>query len=143
MEDFKYNLYSYRFKKIGFVLLIISIIIFSFDEFLSIPIWEYLSIKQITFDNGLKYSLLIALFFIAHSKDKDEDEMSIYIRMNALSRIFGFSILFYIYNSLINSPLKEINAFDLIVFLHMVYIMGYSLNKWKAKRTEKRNAEAE
>lgn len=76
---------------------------------------------------------MLGLFFVAFSRDKVEDELTIIIRLRAMSATFGFGILCAIIYPLVGlvfgDPIEYIEGNKLIIFMLFNYLFNYYLQK--------------
>ena len=121
------------FKKIGLGIILLAVAVPVGAKLLS---YEFVGeekdfYKVITFN-----VLILGLFFIAWARDKFEDEMTMQIRMKAI----GFTIMttvFYmilrpIIDLLLQDPVTEMSAQELMIFILLMYIIFYKLQKRSA-----------
>jgi len=118
------------FKKIGLGLVILAIALAVGLKFLALEIIE----EQKDFYKILFFNILIlGFFFIAWSKDKFEDEMSMQIRMKAIGFTFMTSVFYIIFRPIIDlilqDPVTKMSAQELMIFMLFMYIIFYKLQK--------------
>ena len=122
-----------HFKKIGLGFILFSIALPLAARFLDFEVDEtYKEFYKIFFFN----LLILGLFFIAWSKDKFEDEMTMQIRLKAI----GFTIMtavFYmiirpIVDLILQDPVARMTAQELMMFILFMYILFYKLQKRNA-----------
>lgn len=137
----------YYCKKIGFAFIIIILLLIVCIDIFSNPIWKYITISEEKFKTYSITLLFLGMFLIALSKEKDEDEMTKYIRMNIMAKsfqitsyLFVVGLLFNLFN---NTPLKKEYPGREIFMLLCFYLIFFYWLKWKTKRDEKRNAISE
>lgn len=121
------------FKKIGLGLIIIAIAIPLSAKFLKLEVTEV----QKDFYKVLFFNVLIlGLFFVAWSKDKFEDEMTMQIRMKAIGFTFMTSVFYIIFRPIIDlilqDPVTNMSAQELMIFMLFMYILFYKLQKRNA-----------
>ena len=80
--------------------------------------------------------LILGLFFIAWSKDKFEDEMTMQIRMKAVGFTLMTSVFYIIFRPIIDlilqEPVTQMSAQELMMFILFMYIIFYKLQKRSA-----------
>ncbi|WP_026703666.1 hypothetical protein [Flavobacterium soli] len=121
------------FKKIGLGFIFLAVVIPLCAKFLAFEIVE----EQKDFYKIIFFNVLIlGLFFIAWSKDKFEDEMTMQIRMKAIGFTFMTSVFYIIFRPLVDLILKEpvtqMSAHELMMFMLFMYIIFYKLQKRSA-----------
>ncbi|NLC92457.1 MAG: hypothetical protein GX677_03180 [Treponema sp.] len=122
------KLFPNYFKKIAFGLLAFSILILVLNKN-SILGFDKELIKEL-----LKVGILVSLSMLALTKDKEEDELTIKIRMNSYASSFLFGVIFYIVqpfmNLLFGKPfLFDMDAFQLIITMLFVYFLSFFSSK--------------
>jgi len=122
------KLFPNYFKKIAFGLLAFSILILVLNKN-SILGFDKELIKEL-----LKVGILVSLSMLALTKDKEEDELTIKIRMNSYASSFLFGVIFYIVqpfmNLLFGKPfLFDKDAFQLIITMLFVYFLSFFSSK--------------
>ncbi|TVQ87940.1 MAG: hypothetical protein EA393_09835 [Bacteroidetes bacterium] len=117
------------FKKIGFTILLLSVL------------WAALSVSKIlSIDKGLAGTLfesgiLISLLLLALTRNKTEDELTLKIRLKALAGSFIYGVVFVIFEPLISllfggNFLFDIGATQLLISMFLFYfIMLYIMKK--------------
>lgn len=117
------------FKKIGIAIVILAIII---------PIIIRLSLPELHSHKALIKLLamniiILGLFFIAWSRDKIEDEMTLHIRFMSMVRAFVFGIILVILQPLVDvvfsEPIAEISSQQLIATMLLFFIFTYAVQK--------------
>lgn len=121
------------FKKIGLGLIIVAIALPLSAKFLKLEVTEV----QKDFYKVLFFNVLIlGLFFVAWSKDKFEDEMTMQIRMKAIGFTFMTSVFYIIFRPVIDlilqDPVTNMSAQELMIFMLFMYILFYKLQKRNA-----------
>lgn len=126
-------LFPNYFKKIGLGMIITSIAVILITKFLSVEITETQKeiYKAVFFD-----VFILGLFFIAWSKDKFEDEMTIQIRLKAIGFTFMTSVFYLILRPLVDLILGDtpnnMSAPELMMFMLFMYILFYKMQKRSA-----------
>lgn len=123
-----------RFKKIGLIVAVLPIVlIFLAKQFFpDTPAETKLVIKDLLFN-----LIILGIFIIAWSRDKVEDEMTMYNRMQALGFVVFTAVLMMIISPLIDliiqEPFKEMPAKQLMLFILFGYIIFYKIRKRKGE----------
>lgn len=121
------------FKKIGLALMLLAVAIPVSAKLLSYE----LATEEKDFYKVIIFNVLIlGLFFVAWARDKFEDEMTMQIRMKAI----GFTIMtavFYmilrpIIDLILQDPVTKMSAQELMIFILLMYIIFYKLQKRSA-----------
>ena len=122
------KLFPNYFKKISIGLLVITILIFILNKSAVLSFDKEL-IKEIT-----KVGLLVSLSMLALTKDKEEDELTIMIRMNSYAISFIIGVLLLIFQPFANllfdnSFSSDMSAFQLIITMLFLYFLSFSSYK--------------
>lgn len=126
-------LFPNYFKKIGLGMILTSIAVVLITKFLAVEITETQKeiYKSIFFD-----VFILGLFFIAWSKDKIEDEMTLLIRLKAIGFTFMTSVFYLILRPLVDIILgdtpNDMSAPELMMFMLFMYILFYKMQKRSA-----------
>jgi len=118
------------FKKIGLGLVLLAIALAVGLKFLAVEI----TVGKEDFYKVLFFNILIlGFFFIAWSKDKFEDEMTMQIRMKAVGFTFATAVFYIIFRPIVDlilqDPVTKMSAQELIIFMLFMYIIFYKLQK--------------
>jgi hypothetical protein len=119
------------FKKIGAGILIITFIVMLSFKFAHVNFAVYTKeiIKTCTKD-----LILLSLSFIAFSKDKIEDELTMLIRIKAIVSAFVFCITYFIVGDIISlitrEPMDTATSFSFILQALLIYLFTYSTAKF-------------
>ena len=121
------------FKKIGLGLILVAIALPLSAKFLAPETIEH----QKDFYKVLFFNVLIlGLFFIAWSKDKFEDEMTMQLRMKAIGFTLMTSVFYIIFRPIVDlvmqEPVTAMTAQELMMFILFMYILFYKLQKRNA-----------
>ena len=119
------------FKKIGLGIILLAVAVGSKLLSYEFAGEEKNFYKVITFN-----VLILGLFFVAWARDKFEDEMTMQIRMKAIvftimTTVF-YMILRPIIDLLLQDPVTEMSAQELMIFILLMYIIFYKLQKRSA-----------
>lgn len=122
------KLFPNYFKKISFGLLAFSIIILVLNKN------SILGFDKELINELIKVGILVPLSILALTKDKEEDELTIKIRMNSYALSFLFGVIFYIVqpftNLLFGKPfLFDLDSFQLILTMLFVYFLSFFSSK--------------
>jgi hypothetical protein len=84
---------------------------------------------------SLSYSgFLIGLLFIVLSRDKEEDELTIYLRLTAMLDMFVFAVIYVIIKPLIvlmfQTTFIDITGQQLVTLMLVGYLVSYYLKKY-------------
>ena len=119
-------------RKIGLSIIILSVIIPVSIKLMGIDIIQ--SKKEIL-KLISKDLFILGLFFVAFSRDKIEDELTILIRLRAMSATFAGGILiaitYPIISLLFGDPIEYIEGNKLITFMLFNYLFTYYTIKGK------------
>ncbi len=119
-------LIPHYFRKIGLIITIAAIIIPVIVKLMGINIIHSKKeiLKLISID-----LFMLGLFFVAFSRDKVEDELTIIIRLRAMSATFCFGIVFaIIYPTtylVFGDPIEYIEGNKLIIIMLFNYLINY------------------
>lgn len=117
------------FKKIAFVLLVISI------SLLVLKLTKILFVDKSIFKIISINILLIALLMFALAKDKVEDELTLKLRSQAYSLTFLYGVIFTIFSSILNfvaytRPQADKSAYEVLIQMFVFYfIVFYTLKR--------------
>ncbi len=122
------KLFPNYFKKISIGLLTFTILIFVLNKS-SVLDFDKELIKEI-----IKIGLLVSLSMLALTKDKEEDELTIKIRMNSYAMSFLFGVSFLIFQPFVNllfdnSFSSDMSAFQLAITMLFLYFLSFSSYK--------------
>ncbi|WP_046759190.1 hypothetical protein [Kordia jejudonensis] len=132
-EKFKNFGLPHTFKKIGVILVVVSILFLFARKLFDIEIAE--TLKFI-----LKRVVLVGLLMIAIAKEKVEDEMIKTIRGQAFSMAFVAGVVYTLVQPLINyivaifvekdkDPLTDVGDFQVLWFLLTMYLLFFYMIK--------------
>ena len=117
------------FKKIGFTLLLISVL------FAALSISKLLQIDKVLAMTLFKSGMLISLLLLALTKNKIEDELTLKIRLKALAATFIYGVVVVIIEPLISLLFNGNFLFDkaapeLLMSMFLFYfLMLYMMKK--------------
>jgi len=119
-----------HFKKIGIVVMVLSILPGLIIKTMHITLME----SQKDLFKSLSYSIfLMGLLLIVLSRDKEEDELTIYIRLTAMLDMFIFAVIYVIIKPLIvlmfQSAFIDVTGQQLVTLMLVGYLISYYLKK--------------
>jgi hypothetical protein len=134
MQNEKFNkqpkLLGVHFKKVGIGVMILSLVPGLIIKMMHIVIIE----SQKDPFKSLSYSgFLLGLLFIALSRDKVEDELTIHIRITSMQEMFIFAVIYVMIKPLIvlmfQSPFIDVTGQQLVTLMLVGYLISYYLKK--------------
>lgn len=134
MQNEKFNkqpkLLGVHFKKIGVVVMILSMVPGLIVKTMHIALME----SQKDLLKSLSYSgFLLGLLFIALSRDKVEDELTIHIRITSMQEMFIFAVIYVMIKPLIvwvlQSPFTDVSGQQLVALMLVGYLISFYLKK--------------
>ncbi len=135
MENEKFNkqpkLLSVKFKKIGIGVIVLSILPGLIIKSMHIVLMQ----SQRELFKSLSYSgFLMGLLIIVLSRDKEEDELTIYLRLTAMLDMFVFAVIYVIIKPLIvlmfQTTFIDIAGQQLVTLMLIGYLVSYYLKKY-------------
>ena len=134
MQNEKFNkqpkLLGVHFKKIGVVVMILSMVPGLIVKTMHIVLME----SQKDLLKSLSYSgFLLGLLFIALSRDKVEDGLTIHIRITSMQEMFIFAVIYVMIKPLIvwvlQSPFTDVSGQQLVALMLVGYLISFYLKK--------------
>ena len=134
MQNEKFNkqpkLLGVHFKKIGVVVMVLSMVPGLIVKTMHIVLME----SQKDLLKSLSYSgFLLGLLFIALSRDKVEDELTIHIRITSMQEMFIFAVIYVTIKPLIvwvlQSPFTDVSGQQLVALMLVGYLISFYLKK--------------
>jgi hypothetical protein len=134
MQNEKFNkqpkLLGVHFKKIGVVVMVLSMVPGLIVKTMHIVVME----SQKDLLKSLSYSgFLLGLLFIALSRDKVEDELTIHIRITSMQEMFIFAVIYVMIKPLIvwvlQSPFTDVSGQQLVTLMLVGYLISFYLKK--------------
>lgn len=123
-------LFPNHFKKIGLGMILITIATVLTVKFLPIEVAEG---QREIYKVVLSDLFILGLFFIAWSRDKFEDEMTLQIRLKAVGFTFMTSVFYLVLRPfadiIIGDAPNKMTAIELMIFMLSMYIIFYKLQK--------------
>ncbi len=135
MENEKFNkqpkLLSVKFKKIGIGVIVLSILPGLIIKSMHIVLMQ----SQRELFKSLSYSgFLMGLLIIVLSRDKEEDELTIYLRLTAMLDMFVFAVIYVIIKPLIvlmfQTTFIDITGQQLVTLMLIGYLISYYLKRY-------------
>lgn len=124
------RLFPNHFKKVGALLILLAFIAAPIPRLFHLNLTQA---KQDVFKLMAFNCIILGLFLIAWAKDKIEDEMTLLIRLKAVSWAFGLAVMLVIINPLMdlvfNDPIIVMKGQELIIQMLLVYLVMYHLFK--------------
>lgn len=118
------------FKKIGLVVMILAFVPAVVVKSMNI---EMAHSQKELFRVFTLNAFILGLLFVAWSKDKVEDEMTVAIRLKAVAMTFGWTVLSVIVKPIVDllfkEPLKDLTGQDVVMDMLFVYLIVYYLQK--------------
>ncbi|MFN5415225.1 MAG: hypothetical protein ACK5BM_08455 [Bacteroidota bacterium] len=134
MQNEKFNkqpkLLGVHFKKIGVVVMVLYMVHGLIVKTMHIVLME----SQKDLLKSLSYSgFLLGLLFIALSRDKVEDELTIHIRITSMQEMFIFAVIYVTIKPLIvwvlQSPFTDVTGQQLVTLMLVGYLISFYLKK--------------
>ncbi len=118
------------FKKIGLVVMILAFVPAVVVRSMNI---EMAHSQKELFRVFTLNAFILGLLFVAWSKDKVEDEMTVAIRLKAMAMAFGWTVLSVIVKPIVDllfkEPLKDLSGQEVVMDMLFVYVIVYYLQK--------------
>jgi hypothetical protein len=118
------------FKKIGLVVMILAFAPAVIVKSMNI---EILQSQKELFKVFTLNAFILGLLFVAWSKDKVEDEMTIAIRLKAMAWSFSWAVFYVIVmpimDLLFKDPLQDLTGQQVVMSMLFVYLIMYYLQK--------------
>ena len=118
------------FKKIGLIVMILAFVPTVVVKSMNV---EMVQIQKELFRIFTLNAFILGLLFVAWSKDKVEDEMTVAIRLKAVAMTFGWTVLSVIVKPIVDllfkEPLKDLTGQDVVMDMLFVYLIVYYLQK--------------
>lgn len=118
------------FKKIGLVVMILAFAPAVIVKSMNI---EMLQSQKELFKIFTLNAFILGLLFVAWSKDKVEDEMTIAIRLKAMAWSFSWAVFYVIVmpimDLLFKDPLQDLTGQQVVMSMLFVYLIMYYLQK--------------
>lgn len=126
----KYTLLPVYFKKIGIVVILLSFLPFIIVKAFDI---ELIKSQKELFKTLTLNILILGMVFIAWSRDKIEDEMTMSIRLSSMAWTFLWAVLLVVVRSsfdfLFHGTSSEFTAHPLVIMMLFYYLFVYYQKK--------------
>ena len=126
------GLFSNFYKKVGIGIMILAFIPAIVFKILNI---EFVQTQKLIFKMITMNSFILGLFIVAWSRDKIEDEMTIFIRLKAIAFAFIWGVIMVIIKPLMDlafqDPIENYSGQYIIGSMLFVYIIMYYYMKKK------------
>ena len=118
------------FKKIGFVVIILSFVPAIFVKLMNV---ELLQNQKELFRVLTLNAFILGLLFVAWSRDQVENEMTVSIRLKSMSWTFTWAVLYVIImpfiDLLFKQPIGSLTGQQVVMSMLFVYLFMYYLQK--------------
>ena len=118
------------FKKIGFFVIILAFIPAISKKIFDI---EMLEAQKVVLKILTINILILGLFFLAWSRDKFEDEMTVALRLKAVAFAFAFAvvsvIIMPVFDLLFQDAIQESTGQHVVMGMLLMYLIVYYLQK--------------
>ncbi len=118
------------FKKIGLVVMILAFVPAVVVRSMNI---EMAHSQKELFRVFTLNAFILGLLFVAWSKDKVEDEMTVAIRLKAMAMTFSWTVLSVIVKPIVDllfkEPLKDLTGQQVVMSMLFFYLIMYYLQK--------------
>ncbi len=119
------------FKKVGLVVMILAFVPAIIVKSMNV---EMVQTQKELFRVFTLNAFILGLLFIAWSKDKVEDEMTVSIRLKAMSWTFTWAVLYVIISPFIDllfkDPIGVLTGQQVVMSMLFVYLIMYYLQKF-------------
>ena len=126
------GLFSNFYKKVGIGIMILAFIPAIIFKILNI---EFVQTHKLIFRMITMHSFILGLFIVALSRDKIEDELTIYIRLKACAFAFYWGVIMVIFKPLMDlafqDPIEDYSGQYIIGSMLFVYLINYYYTKNK------------
>ena len=118
------------FKKMGLVVMILAFVPKVVVKSMNV---EMVQTHKELFRIFTLNAFILGLLFVALSKDKVEDEMTVAIRLKAMAMTFSWTVLTVIVKPIVDllfkQPLKDLTGQEVVMDMLFVYLIVYYLQK--------------
>ncbi len=118
------------FKKIGLGVMILAFVPAVIIKSMNI---EMMQSQKELFRIFTLNVFILGLLFVAWSKDKVEDEMTVTVRLKAMAWTFGWAVLYVIVKPIIDllfkDPIQDLTGQQVVMGMLFVYLIMYYLQK--------------
>lgn len=118
------------FKKIGLVVMILAFVPAVVVKSMNI---EMVQSQKELFRVFTLNTFILGLLFVAWSKDKVEDEMTVAIRLKAMAWTFSWAVLYVIIKPIVDllfkDPIQDLTGQQVVMSMLFVYLIMYYIQK--------------
>jgi hypothetical protein len=118
------------FKKIGLVVMILAFVPAVVVKSMNI---EMVQSQKELFRVFTLNAFILGLLFVAWSKDKVEDEMTVAIRLKAMAWTFSWAVLYVIVKPIVDllfkDPIQDLTGQQVVMSMLFVYLIMYYIQK--------------
>ena len=118
------------FKKIGLVVMILAFVPAVVVKSMNV---EMVQSQKELFRIFTLNAFILGLLFVAWSKDKVEDEMTVALRLKAMAWTFGWAVLYVIVKPIVDllfkDPIRDLTGQQVVMSMLFVYLIMYYLQK--------------
>lgn len=118
------------FKKIGLFVMILAFVPAVVVKSMNV---EMVQSQKELFRIFTLNAFILGLLFVAWSKDKVEDEMTVALRLKAMAWTFGWAVLYVIVKPIVDllfkAPIRDLTAQQIVMSMLFVYLIMYYLQK--------------
>ena len=118
------------FKKIGLVVMILAFVPAVVVKSINI---EMVQSQKELFRVFTLNAFILGLLFVAWSKDKVEDEMTVAIRLKAMAWTFSWAVLYVIIKPIVDllfkDPIQDLTGQQVVMSMLFVYLIMYYIQK--------------
>ena len=119
-----------HFKKIGLIVMILAFVPAVVVKSMNV---EMVQSQKELFRIFTLNAFILGLLFVAWSKDKVEDEMTVAIRLKAMAWTFGWAVLYIIVKPIVDllfkDPIQDLTGQQVVMSMLFVYLIMYYLQK--------------
>ena len=119
-----------HFKKIGLIVMILAFVPAVVVKSMNV---EMVQSQKELFRIFTLNAFILGLLFVAWSKDKVEDEMTVAIRLKAMAWTFGWAVLYVIVKPIVDllfkDPIQDLTGQQVVMSMLFVYLIMYYLQK--------------
>lgn len=123
-------LLPFYFKKIGLVVMILAFVPAIIVKSMNV---ELVQTQKELFRVLTPNAFILGLLFVAWSRDKVEDEMTVSIRLKSMSWTFTWAVLYVIISPFIDllfkDPISALTGQQVVMSMLFVYLIMYYLQK--------------
>lgn len=118
------------FKKIGLVVMVLALVPAIIVKSMNVELMQAQKELLRVFTMN---AFILGLLFVAWSKDKIEDEMTVAIRLKSMAWTFGWAVLYVIISPLTDllfkGPIGDLTGQQVVMSMLFLYLIMYYLQK--------------